>query len=146
MAREQERQSKVIEKKVDAVKEELKDSEDEITRSITEMDNCFCLLIPKPEHTFGENPLNEDKPSSSSIENENISIDLREHGFSSATTRSIQIDNSNLGSVIKTEDNLPIIENLRDLHTLLKNRYLPIIKKWVAITSKSSKYYIIAFF
>ncbi len=129
MRQEQERQAKVIEKKVQAVEVEFNDNQNEIIRVITEMDNCFCLLIPKPEDTFGNNE------SLLVEEAENNNINLREHGFS--TTHSVNIENFDLGRVVETEDNLPIIENLKDLNTLLKNRFLSLIKKWVAISSKA---------
>lgn len=111
---------------------ELNDNQDEIMQVVTEMDNCFCLLIPKPSD-FGENQVDDEEDSSSE------QLNLREHGFAT-TGVSINVQRSSLGKVVVTEDNLPIIENLKDLNALLKNRFIPLIKKWVAITSKASTF------
>jgi hypothetical protein len=99
------------------------------------MDNCFCLLIPKPDDMFTENSANNNDES----QNQEDEVDLREHGIQNRlTTIAIEIDkNMGLGEIQETEDNEFILENLKDFNALLNKKYLPMIKKWVTISSKA---------
>lgn len=115
------------------MKSELEENLDDISRIVTEANNCFCLLVPKPENLFGESSVNE-------TENElHEKLDFREHGLQ-GPSGSIAIHlNEHVGRIKRTEDNSAIIDNLQELCLLLKTRYMPLIKKWVQIASKASK-------
>lgn len=130
-SQEKERQSKVVGKKVDGVKKEMEDKVDEISRIITEMNNCFGLLVPKPDELF------QDGPGKGEDEEESEPVNLREHGIMDPRTV-ISISLPEKPQQIKiTEDNSVIVESLKDHYNELKNGYLPVIKKWVQVVSKA---------
>lgn len=136
---ERQRQSKVVGKKVDSVKNEMEEKVEEISRIIMEMNNCFGLLVPKPSDLFQDEGKKEEMEEGSSDEEDNV--DLREHGIMDPrTVISIQLPNKPQQIKI-TEDNSVIVDNLKDHYLELKNGYLPSIKKWVQVASKAGTLY-----
>ncbi|PSN33568.1 hypothetical protein C0J52_26228 [Blattella germanica] len=69
---------------------------------------------------------------------EEKSFNFREYGIINATY-SMEV-NVNTGTpVIKeTAENAAIFENAKDLFTLINNRYVPTVKKWIQVLTKSS--------
>ncbi|ODM91767.1 UV-stimulated scaffold protein A [Orchesella cincta] len=132
---ERQRQSKLVGKKVDSIKSEMEEKVDELSRIITEMNNCFSLLIPKPNDLF------QDEGNTELDEHESVNADtavnLREHGIvDRRTVISIQLYDKPQQIRI-TEDNAAVVETLKDHYQELKNGYLPSIKKWIQVASKS---------
>ncbi|CAL8079947.1 unnamed protein product [Orchesella dallaii] len=131
---ERQRHSKLVGKKVDGIKSEMEEKVDEISRIVTEMNNCFSLLIPKPGDLFQDEGQNESDEDESP---EDTTVNLREHGISDPrTVISIHLP-SKPQQVRITEDNAAVIETLKDHYQELKNGYLPSIKKWIQVASKS---------
>lgn len=134
---ERQRQSQVVGKKVDSVKNEMEEKVEEISRIIMEMNNCFGLLVPKPSDLFQNEGKKEDGRNGSSSSDEEDNVDLREHGIMDPrTVISIQLPDKPQQIKI-TEDNSVIVDSLKDHYLELKNGYLPSIKKWVQVASKA---------
>jgi hypothetical protein len=133
-ARTRDREASVISKKVAAVEQEMTEHVDEISRIVTEMGNSFCLLIPKPDQVFGN--VDDDD-----VDEESVVADcsLREHGlFPGNSSITIELSSRKLAEIQRTDDNSPILDNLKELGTLMRNKYLPLTQKWVLIASKAS--------
>ncbi|PNF21513.1 UV-stimulated scaffold protein A [Cryptotermes secundus] len=65
-------------------------------------------------------------------------IDFREYGILNSKY-SIEVNvNTDSTSIKETADNDAIFENAKDMYTLINNRYLPTVKKWIQVITKAS--------
>lgn len=139
--RTEERQRKITESKIQSLKIELEENSDEISRVVTEITNCFSLLIPKPDNFFGaaeegEPIINEQDVTTNEVNDTDI-VDLREHGLGlTKSTVTIQLPNDAVTTIQRTEDNEIVFEKLQESYLHLKNRLLPKIKNWLKIITK----------
>ncbi|XP_067008915.2 UV-stimulated scaffold protein A isoform X2 [Anabrus simplex] len=158
------RQNTINQERLKKVQSELEELRPEINATLTAMDNCFGLLLPAPENFFivDENPVDEkncskssDMPSTSSIicnnakkeesnseeetdEEEENFIEMKSHGIFNPNFK-IELElKPETTSIKETSENAAIFENVRDLNTLIRNRYLPCVKKWEQMMSKCS--------
>ena len=108
----------------------------------TQIENCLSLLVPTVENFLfhdQDSDLSEDMEEAT---HENQEGKNREHGF---VTRKIDIsvaftddkDSLSKNMIVKNNDNLHVLENLKDQYTLLKNRLLPKVKKWSITLTKA---------
>jgi len=93
---------------------------------LQELENCFELLIPKPEGLFGEN----------TEDNYSEEPDFRAHGLPSSGQGAISVE-VNVKEITKTEDNAVIIEKLHENCTLINSKYLPLVKSWIKMVAKT---------
>ncbi|KAJ9579239.1 hypothetical protein L9F63_024655, partial [Diploptera punctata] len=154
---ERDRRLAVInQEKLKKVAAEMTELEPEIDNTLTALENCMALLLPTLDDFFiqGGNKHCEDDvetsehnnvtPSTSNavddemeIEN-NDCLNFREHGIVNSKYSIAISVNTVIPTVKENAENAAIFENARDMHTLIKNRYLPSVKKWIQIITKAS--------
>lgn len=128
----EEQKAKQLRDRVNVAKTEMEDHVDEISRIVTESSNCFSLLIPKPEDLFSSEDKNKESQN-------NPTFEPREHGLTGPLSSiTVQLNTGAL-KIRRNEDNAPIIDNLKEHCAVMKNKFLPKIKKWVDVISKSGK-------
>lgn len=147
---ERRRLEEVKRKKIEKITNEMENSTAEIKDSITEFQNCFRLLIPDLHDFFiplddqdGQEPggffFEEDAespqeggfiPDESREEKEfEYGSDLmRGHGIMKGT--SVQINLGDVRKVQETRDNEIVIQNLKENVSVLKTKYVPLVKRW----------------
>lgn len=141
--REQQRLERIINEKIGKVKSEIQEIGEEISNVVTQMENCFQLLIPHTadnlftasDFEHPENAISED------IEISNSCLDdkLRHHGFyDMKKTITIEIEKKSEIAVTSNEDTSPIIDNLKDLEKQICGRYYPMVTRWLKILTKGS--------
>jgi len=122
--------------RVKRVKNQMDESEPDINDCLTQLNNCIELLKPRPDNfLFGQDEVTEDDESSENP------INFASHGIIDPTTKiSINIDlNKNDDDIKETDDNKEILINLREQHSLFKNKLNPLVKKWVVTLTKSGE-------
>jgi len=122
--------------RVKRVKNQMDENEPDINDCLTQLNNCIELLKPRPDNfLFGQDEVTEDDESSENP------IDFASHGIIDPTTKiSINIDlNKNDDDIKETDDNKEILINLREQHSLFKNKLNPLVKKWVVTLTKSGE-------
>ncbi|XP_015928046.2 UV-stimulated scaffold protein A isoform X1 [Parasteatoda tepidariorum] len=159
LRREQEKLERIMNEKVNRVKNEMLEISDEISNTALQMENCFKLLIPHPteffslddfstteeqntDHSGKENQA--ENPDIQSDSNKNLKIKtnddaLRHHGLHSMRdTITIELKESSELAVKVNEDNQPIVENLEDLYKEMSTRFFPAVKRWLKILTKGN--------
>uniref|UniRef100_A0A1B6L5M6 UV-stimulated scaffold protein A C-terminal domain-containing protein n=1 Tax=Graphocephala atropunctata TaxID=36148 RepID=A0A1B6L5M6_9HEMI len=158
-AREQEvrrRQEAVNRERIKKVLLEYKEKEADITTSLTSLSNCINLLLPHPDDFFiaDSDEQSESKPmssmsqsggegrsecSGSDSDDDLQDVGLREVGMVN-TKHSIQLQfmPSSEACIDKTPENAVIIENAQEHARLIGTKYLPSVKAWLQVLSKSS--------
>ena len=158
------RRANLAEEKLNAVLTQMGDITVEIQNVITEMVNCFQLVLPSPEEfdiypTNSSNPttklLDSETPSTSSgITHSSVKNDitgslgnneqgsfsrneLNDHGLASQSFQMI-IPLNTFVEVIETADNTDVLCTLRELHRQVIDKYLPLIQKWLEVLTKNS--------
>ena len=121
-------------KKLEALREEIAEQERDISELVTEMTNSFNLLVSRPEEFLGESVTNDDDPC------EDDDVDMREHGFNARTTITIEFDPVADTKIHINEDNETVLENLRGLYRRARNRFLPLIRRWLLAVSAIGEY------
>ena len=115
----------------------LKQKEFEICT--TQIQNCLNLLIPTVESLLFHDPASDKKVTDNNNAQEGGD---RENGMIS---RKIDIPvafSSDKGllsddMIVKNDDNVHVLENLKDQFTILQNRLLPKVKKWSITLTKA---------
>ena len=160
----QTRRTNLAEKKLTNVLTQMGDSGAEIESVITEMGNCFRLVLPSPEefdvqdtNSSGDASklFDSDTPSTSSgITHKSVSNDvhdslghdeqgslrhneLNDHGLNSQSFQ-LTIPLSMSVEIIETTDNMDLLNTLRELHKQVVNKYLPLMQKWLGVLTKHS--------
>ena len=152
------RRANLAEQKLSTVLTQMGDLVDEIRNSITEMGNCFQLVLPSPEefdiYTTSSRSstlevLDSDIPSTSSgITHKPDSLchrkqdslsqnELSNHGL---TSQSFQLTiplNSSV-EIVESADNTDVLNMLRELHKQIVDKYLPLTQKWLEVLTKHS--------
>ncbi|XP_028398552.1 UV-stimulated scaffold protein A-like [Dendronephthya gigantea] len=152
------RRANLAEQKLNDVLTQMSDSVNEIENVITEMGNCFRLVLPSPEefdiHTGDTTNSggqtselsDSDIPSTSSgITHSSVNKiqcalsydNLNDHG---QISRSYQLDITLETSIeiIKTEDNMDVLGTLQELNKQVVDKYLPLTQKWLEVLTKHS--------
>ena len=158
------RRANLAEEKLNAVLTQMGDITVEIQNVITEMVNCFQLILPSPEEfdiytTNSSNSttklLDSDIPSTSSgithnsvnndipgslSDNEQGSLSrnkLNDHGLASQSFQ-MTIPLNTFVEIIETADNIDVLRTLRELHRQVIDKYLPLTQKWLEVLTKHS--------
>ncbi len=156
------RRANFAEQKLNAVLTQMSDSVTEIQNLLTEMENCFRLVLPSPDEfdiyttkSMDPTPLDSDTPSTSSgithtsvhndiqgslSHNEQGSLnrnELNDHGLTSQSFQ-MTIPLSTSVEIIETADNTDVINALQELHKQVVDKYLPMTQKWLEVLTKHS--------
>lgn len=162
---EQRRRDQAIADKVNKTKQEMLDRSEEISSILTQVENCFRILLPHPEEFFTEHDFTQpstsgtapdrkhnpecittnlkilDGPADSTPEEISASVPetLRQHGLHDRKFNlTIEINKESASVVEENEDTSPVIDNLRDLHSQLVSQYLPLVLKWTKVFTSGS--------
>ncbi|XP_067008916.2 UV-stimulated scaffold protein A isoform X3 [Anabrus simplex] len=65
-------------------------------------------------------------------------LERRQNTINQERLKKVQSELEETTSIKETSENAAIFENVRDLNTLIRNRYLPCVKKWEQMMSKCS--------
>jgi hypothetical protein len=158
------RRANLAQQKLNDVLTQMGDSTIEIQNFITEMENCFKLVLPSPEEfdihsTNSTNTtakvLDSNTPSTSTgITHELASSDipgslsntepalpscdqLNDHGITSKSFQ-MSIPLTTFVEIVETADNTDVLQTLRELHRQVIDKYLPLTQKWLEVLTKHS--------
>lgn len=149
------RRANLAEQKLNAVLTQMSDFVNEIQNVITEMGNCFRLVLPSPEefevHTTNiggqtSELFDSHIPSTSSgITHDSVNkiqdtLGCNELNDCDQISQSYQLDIT-LGpsvEVIETEDNMDVLRTLQELNKQVVDKYLPLAQKWLEVLTKHS--------
>ena len=128
-------------KKVKAEIEEcLKQKEFDICK--TQIENCLSLLIPTVENFLFHDQESDNMEKKNVIPQTALGDIDRAHGMINRKTDvtialSEDKELSSKDMVVINDDNVHVMENLKDQYTLLQNRLLPKVKKWSITLTKA---------
>lgn len=106
---------------------EITDRTPEIQLIITQMENCFLLLVPSET---GEEGLDkESTPAMVAQSGASIAERLRDHAV--PVTFKLEIEVPRTVAVCRTADNEDVLDNLRRLDKELMDGFFPLVKKWL---------------
>ncbi|CAN7999789.1 unnamed protein product [Ixodes pacificus] len=109
---------------------EISDRTPDVQLVITQMENCFRLLVPHEIAGGNPEPPPEPEPETSQAER------LRGHAVSATFTLEIQVPQ--VVRMNETTDNADLLDNLRRLHHELMTVFFPLVKKWLKGLAKIS--------
>ena len=109
---------------------------------MTQLDACFCLLRPN-EFGLGGDDVSSNVPPLEGTEQGECDDEegARAHGFATPA-QSIEVmvsPSSELEDLQETSDNEAVLDNLRDLYTVLVNKLIPLSKKWSLTIMKAGR-------
>lgn len=106
---------------------EIADRTPDVQLIITQMENCFQLLVPS--ETGAEEMDKESTPAVGTPPGVSLAERLRDHAV--PVTFKLEIEVPRTVAVCKTADNEDVLDNLRRLHKELMDGFLPLVKKWL---------------
>lgn len=144
------RRRNLAQQKLNIVLTQMGESVSEIKNTMTEMDNCFQLVLPCPE----EFDIYEGVVAGDGTEKQ-ASLEVAGHpqktnDHESASTSDNVVNNHGLGScsyhvtlstfveIAKTSDNSDILNTLGEQQKLITNKYIPQVQQWLDILTKHS--------
>ena len=123
------------------VKGEIEDclKQKEFDICTTQIENCLSLLIPTVENFLFHDQDSDDMAKKNDVDLGDID---RAHGMINRKTDvtvalSGDKELSSKDMVVINDDNVHVMENLKDQYTLLQNRLLPKVKKWSITLTKA---------
>ena len=123
------------------VKVEIDDSlkQKEFEICTTQIENCLSLLIPSVDNFLFHDPASDKKGASGKDSHEDGN---RENGMISrkldiSVVLSSDKELFSEEMIVKNDDNICVLENLKDQFTILQNRLLPKVKKWSITLTKA---------
>uniref|UniRef100_F7AEY9 UV-stimulated scaffold protein A n=1 Tax=Xenopus tropicalis TaxID=8364 RepID=F7AEY9_XENTR len=149
--REEEKQRRlenIYKEKVKKATAEMEDMLEEIQSSLTEMENCFRLLLPDPRDqssayskstsqvSFDNDDEKSDTDDSDGDYEGSREAFLRDHGLGSHAY-SLSLEISTDLKVNENENNTDVLNNLMDAHKLLKQKYWPAVQSWIQLFTKA---------
>ncbi|XP_055337299.1 UV-stimulated scaffold protein A-like [Paramacrobiotus metropolitanus] len=121
--RTESRNSTIQQKKIDAIKSQILESEEELDNLMNETENLFRIVVP--------DILQDASPS---VEQTN----LRAHGLPSTASFSIQVDLiPRTLRMERTSETEALIEKMEENAVLLNGKCLPLTVHWLSVLSKS---------
>lgn len=157
------RRSNVAQQKLNIVLTQMEESTADIENITNEMENCLRLLLPRPEefdiykeamcerneesvvprtssslHLESQEKIcyKTNDPSQNIIKHGSENI-LNQYGFGSHSYP-LNITVSTLVEIVETQDNTDILNTLNELEKQVRNKYLPMIQKWLDVLTKHS--------
>ena len=108
----------------------------------TQIENCLTLLIPTVENFLFHDQESDDMEKKNVVPQTALGDIDRAHGMINRKTDvTVALsDDKELSSkdmVVINDDNVHVMENLKDQYTLLQNRLLPKVKKWSITLTKA---------
>ncbi|KAK8774547.1 hypothetical protein V5799_010919 [Amblyomma americanum] len=110
----------------DRLLHEIADRTPDIQLIVTQMENCFRLLVPSEAEDEANK---ETTPPMDPLPGSSLAERLRDHAV--PVTFRLEIQVSRKVNVFKTADNEEILDTLRRLHRELMETSLPLVKKWL---------------
>lgn len=110
----------------DRLLNEIADRTPDIQLIVTQMENCFHLLVPSEAEGEANK---ETTPSMDTFPGTSLAERLRDHAV--PVTFRLEIQVSRKVNVCKTADNEDVLDTLRRLHQELMEVSFPLVKKWL---------------
>lgn len=104
---------------------EISERTPDVQLSVTQMENCFRLLVPSETEEKGKEPA----PAIDPLPGTSLAERLRDHAV--PLTFNLEIELSRKVNVRKTADNEEVLDTLRRLHKELMEAFFPMVKKWL---------------
>eukprot|EP00094_Tigriopus_californicus_P007157 TCALIF_06890-PA protein Name:"Similar to uvssa UV-stimulated scaffold protein A (Danio rerio)" AED:0.18 eAED:0.18 QI:313/0.75/0.2/1/1/1/5/0/946 len=112
---------------------EMRDAQGDIQDCCTQLKSCFELLLPTLKNFDYAGDIDLEADQSEDFANSRV------HGLAQSSRQAIQVEvgASSGQKLIPTDENEAIIENLRDQHTILDHKLLPMAKAWCVTLAKA---------
>ena len=122
--------------RVKKVQMQMDDHRRDMDECLTQINSCLELLVTKPENFLFAEDEDVIQHDDSREEEEEDDHDLKSHGiFGVKTTITIQAkENEDLK---ETQDNQPVLSNLREQYAIFSHKLLPMVKKWSITLTKA---------
>ena len=144
------RRTNLTQSKINIVLTEMEETVSEIKNIVTEMDNCFHLVLPRLEEfevykeatSCNSNEPDDNQPSTSECTyNEQTTSQVTSAACMSINpfndpSYKLSITLSALVEIVETKDNKDILNTLREQHKQITSKYLPLVQKWLNILTR----------
>ena len=156
------RQQEIETKSIERVDREIKENINDIESAVTQGHNCLNLILPKPDelyadHLAGEQSETAEKEEAALETSGNASDCNQVQGSFEIVTKENKEQDSIVGShlgissknysltitlpigkvvVEETVDNTDVVKNLTEIMFEIKSKYIPIVKRWITILAK----------